>query len=600
MSFIKHLAPFNDESAFGYIHRLATNNFMDGWKEVARILNVGASRSALMNSIDELSNRLGLPNEWVELIKSNENQCQHWNRFHQSYHIKLCHECIKENPYRKNIWEHVFCTCCVEHQCELIDVCPSCKSDLNKSLIDFAHCKCGLDLSSVDYVRAPVHLLIVSQMMNGYINSKEQGLPFAEKIDANKAANLVRIICQQFDVNLPWLKSTAALPQNLVSAKKFLEPMNEIFNDWPRNLEKHVSLRIQSSSICGYTPTKVLGNWYRGVKDLTLGSSLQFFLEVVLRKSAELCGSTTSFDSASYLLKNDDGYLPISKVVDKYSINRLILIKADKSGRLNFRHIGKANKAFTYEFLEAGVKELKDKRDEWCTAKEAYESLGISQYLFEQMILADLVVVDKQWKSDIYKSGAVSKKSLENFQITIKERTFPSFDDRKIEVKKIASLKLGENSKLHQIFRGIYDGGIKVASTAEKFGDFKISLEDVYRVLKVSEQGKGYSIEELGEITGWKWEAVAYWMDCGLLEFDKYKIKGRDCRFVTPRQLVNFKRKYIPVADLMKNIGRTTTYLKNRLPELPIVGGKSLAGGGFIGGLVPLGDWVSHMLNQKN
>lgn len=37
MSFIKHLAPFNDESAFGYIHRLATNNFMDDWKEVARI-----------------------------------------------------------------------------------------------------------------------------------------------------------------------------------------------------------------------------------------------------------------------------------------------------------------------------------------------------------------------------------------------------------------------------------------------------------------------------------------------------------------------------------------------------------------------------------
>ena len=225
--------------------------------------------------------------------------------------------------------------------------------------------------------------------------------------------------------------------------------------------------------------------------------------------------------------------------------------------------------------------------------------LGISQYLFEQMILADLVVVDKQWKSDIYKSGAVSKKSLENFQMIIKKRAFTNFNDKKIEVKKIASLKLGENSKLHQIFRGIYDGGIKVASTAEKFGDFKVSLEDVYRVLRVSEQGKGYSIEELGEITGWKWEAVAYWMDCGFLEFDRYKIKGRYCRFVTPSQLVNFQRKYIPATDLMRAIGRTTTYLKNRLPEIPIVGEKSLPGGGLIGGLVPLGDWVNHMLKQK-
>lgn len=597
MSFIKHVAPFSDESAFGYIHRLAVNNYMDGWKEVSRILNIGASRSALMNSCDELHNRLGLPREWVGLVKNNEKQCQLWNRFHQSYHIKLCPECIRESPYRKNIWEHVFCTCCVEHQCELIDVCPSCKSTLDKSVIDFTHCKCGYDFRNIDSVSAPVHLLIVSQMMSGYINYPEHGLPLTENIEVNKAANLVRVFCQQFDISLPWLKSKSALPQNLFSAKKFLEPIDEIFKSWPKNLEKHVGLRMQSSSSDGYTPAKILGNWYRGIKDLTLGTNLEFFLEVILKKSVELCGSTTSFDGASNLIRNDDGYLAIAQASEKYSINRLTLIKAANAEKLNFRKIGKANKAFTYEVFESDVKAFKEKRAQWCMAKEAYELLGVSQYLFDQMILAGIVVVDKEWKSDIFKSGPVSKQSLDSLNILINKIKTSSLGGKAIEIKKVASLKLGENSKLHQVFQAVSDGRIRVVSCLGKFGDAKISLEDVYRILKVSQHGKGYSIEELGKITGWKWEAIGYWMDCGLLEFDKYKIKGRDCRFVTPNQLINFQRKYISTTDLMKQIGRTTTFLKNRFPELPILGEKALPEGKFMGGLVSLSDWIKISLN---
>jgi len=599
MSLIKHVAPFFDESALGYIHRLAINNYLDGWKEVARILNVGASRSALMNSSDNFEKILGLPKKWVDLIKGNENQCQSWNRFHQSYHIKVCPECLKINPYRKNIWEHVFCTCCVEHKCELIDVCPACNSVLDKSLIGLTHCKCGCDLRNIDAVKAPVHLMIVSQMMNGYIKYEEHGLPLTENININKAANLLRIVCHQFDVSLPWRKSTEALPQSLILAKNFLSPMEDIFNDWPKNLEKHVCLRMENSSSDGYTPAKILGNWYTVIKSLTLGNTLELFLKIIINSASDFCGSTTSFDKASFLLEKHDGFLPISQAAEKHSINRLMLIKAANAGRIKFRKIGKARKAFTYEFFEEDVKKLKYEREQWCMAKDAYAYLGVSQYLFDQIVLADLVVVDRDWKSDVEKAGPVSKISLAELEININNKRVSLFDGKSIEIRKIASLKLGENSKLHDIFKAIYEGRIRVVACSGKFGEYKVSLEDIYSVLQVGEQGKGYSIEELGSLTGWKWEAIGHWMDCGILEFDNYKIKGRNCRFVTQKQLIDFQRKYIPTADLMRQVGRTTTYLKNRYPELSILGEKALPGGKFLGGLVSLSDWMKITLNLE-
>lgn len=599
MSFIKHVPPFSDESALGYIQRLATNNYLSGWKEVASILNVSASRSALINSCDELYKRFDFPCEWVELIKSNENQCHLWNRFHQSYHVKLCPLCIREDAYKKNKWEHVFYTTCAKHKCDLIEECPSCHTPLKNSLINFTSCKCGFDLRNTQVLESPKHLHVISQMLEGYIDAEDYGLPFVNDIDANKASNLIRILCQQFDSKLPWQKSASAPPQNLIMAKRFLSPMEEIFKQWPSNLENHVSDRMAISSGDGYTPAKILGNWYRGIKDLTLGNSLEFFLKAILNKVSDLSGKTTSFDGASFLIENPEGYLSVNVASKKYSINRLTIIKAINCGAIGYRKIGKGKKSFTYEVLENDLKQLTEKRAQWCNSKEAYEYLGISQYLFDQIVVAKLVDYDKEWKANIYKAGPVAIASLESIINNNKKRIEHEFHDKHIEIKNIASLKLGENSKIHHIFQGILNGEIRVLSTIGKFGEHRISLSDVYDVLQVSIQGKGYSIEELGSITGWKWEAIGHWMDCGLLEFDIYQIKGRECRFVTPNQLINFQRKYIPTVDLMRQIGRTTRYLKNHLPQLSIVGEKALPNGNFLGGLVSLSEWMKLSLEIK-
>lgn len=97
---------------------------------------------------------------------------------------------------------------------------------------------------------------------------------------------------------------------------------------------------------------------------------------------------------------------------------------------------------------------------------------------------------------------------------------------------------------------------------------------------------------------------MIHWIEIGLLEFSTSTRKGRSCRLVSPSQLIAFRQKYLPLADLAHAMESKPSYLAHQLEGIEILGAKVLPNGTKRGALLPLKELgkfaVSGLLNQKS
>jgi len=113
---------------------------------------------------------------------------------------------------------------------------------------------------------------------------------------------------------------------------------------------------------------------------------------------------------------------------------------------------------------------------------------------------------------------------------------------------------------------------------------------DVQRYFGTPLLEAGRSIHQLSNATEWKWESVSHWLELGLLEAGSIVLRGQPCRVVAPEHLLRFPQTYIPVADVARAMGTTSTALSDQLTVLEVVSGKALPNGAQRGGLLRLAD----------
>ena len=75
-------------------------------------------------------------------------------------------------------------------------------------------------------------------------------------------------------------------------------------------------------------------------------------------------------------------------------------------------------------------------------------------------------------------------------------------------------------------------------------------------------------------------------MELGLLESASIELRGQPCRVVTSQHLLRFRQAYLPLADLAREMGTTSTVLASQLRVLEVFGAKLLPSGVRRGGLV--------------
>jgi len=84
--------------------------------------------------------------------------------------------------------------------------------------------------------------------------------------------------------------------------------------------------------------------------------------------------------------------------------------------------------------------------------------------------------------------------------------------------------------------------------------------------------------------------SIAHWLDEGLLAFESIQRRGQPCRVVLPHQLLAFRQRYIPLADLARAMDTKASALSRSLPGLQLVGAKQSQEGVMRGALIRIAD----------
>lgn len=152
---IHRIAPYQDESATGFLMRVALKN---GLKSPLELLKrITGSESATIphtkipdlayfcrNTIEEFQQLSGFE-KWLHAEPNWSIQGEWLTKsvFIQNRVSRICPICIIETPYIKALWNLSFYTHCAWHECALLDCCPKCHRKLSWDRLrpDFCGCK---------------------------------------------------------------------------------------------------------------------------------------------------------------------------------------------------------------------------------------------------------------------------------------------------------------------------------------------------------------------------------------------------------------------------------------------------------------------------
>jgi hypothetical protein len=152
-----------------------------------------------------------------------------------------------------------------------------------------------------------------------------------------------------------------------------------------------------------------------------------------------------------------------------------------------------------------------------------------------------------------------------------------------------------DKAALLDLLRAIMAGGIAPCrgTIHRKLGDYAFPRAVLKSHLQDRRHDRGWSVEEVAEITGWKAQCIAHWCDIGLLVCEtREHFRGR-ARIIRPEHLAAFQMTYVPLAELAQELGTTSRGLMLALRDTNIdVLGSCTEGNVKRGHLVRIADLV--------
>lgn len=596
MPLLRTFAPFPDESGLGYYRRLSSANRLLNWRELAQLAQVSTYRTSLFGRPDFLASQLGLETSWSAHASHQEATARSWKSMHRNAVDAVCPECLKEQMFVRNAWEHALVTACPRHGCLLLERCPACNCWLSPDREHIHTCACGYELVHSQVTTAHSVQQWISAQITGTV-IKPEVLKFAPThVDPVALPQLIKLLCNHADTQSPGPRRNCALPQSVTEAVEFMKPLESMLQNWPHGFEDHVRARIAAGPSDARTLNSLLGNWFKGLKKACSHPSLSPFLDVTLRVAQECFdGRITGFDAPS-ITDTSLNFIPVAQAAKWLGISRDYLTKAVNAGHCEHRSMRFGTRGRAYEVPQTEVERLELLRRQWMSEEEACNYLGVPSSILKNMLCALVLVHDTQWKSDIFKGGPIERASVVALENTVKSlmQAKPTTQPL-VHWSELSSRRMGDKSAIQSVMKAIAAGELRAIHLGRSLGEAAFLKDDVMRYFGTPLLEAGMSVQQLAQSTGWKWETIAHWIEQGLLECEQIRLRGQPCKVVSPNQLLDFRRTYIPLSDLARAMGTRSSTLSEKLVGIDIVGAKVESSGAKRGGLVrveDLGRWA--------
>lgn len=252
--FLKHSSPFEYESLYSYIIRLAEENSTP----LEWILDELHLRSSVFpNNLYYLDNNI-IRN--ISYISSQEENIirkmtisgffsEQSNKIGSDFNYiistnntsKFCPLCLKEHKYQRIYWQFPMLEVCLKHNTVLLSQCPTCKATITSQMIMDGRCSCGalLDNAKALNCDAPEILQLNKSLYDAYgLYCTNKG-KFFKGLTGIKYIAFIQSLLELIKKYQGMLYEIKTL--SYYDYKKFptLYPyyiINKIINDWPNSL----------------------------------------------------------------------------------------------------------------------------------------------------------------------------------------------------------------------------------------------------------------------------------------------------------------------------------------------------------------------------
>lgn len=591
MQLINTFAPLSDEPGLGYYRRLSSENGLSGWRHLARLAGLSASRSGLLSRPEHVAELLGLPADWARQATIQEDMARGWTGTRRTTRDAVCPHCLCESPHLRASWEHAYVVACPKHEVLLVDTCDVCGQGLSPHRDHIDLCGCGRRLSEMRTPLATAGLLWLAALIATRGASSGRWSPTVSGAPVDVVVELVHTLCLLHDPAVPPPRKNTATPRSVTESIRFLRPLDGLLADWPRGFEAHVSARIAAGNPEARTLNSLLGKWYLQLTAVATGNALTPFLEAVARvASAEFTG-LMGLDRAASVMTQQATHLIASQAAARIGIHRDTLVNRIKDGKVQHRTRKFGTRGQAYEVPVEEVNAIIEAREQWVTEGIAGAMLGVPGSVLQLLLDAELLLGDANWRQDVRKGGAIQLESLSSLADVLRRAPSraPISAGRRILLRELTGRR-GDKKAIVAALRAIAAGEIRPLRTSALPGGNEYALADISEHFSRPVAEAGTSLQELAEITGWKWESIDHWASLGLLEFSVVKVRGQVRRIVMPHQLLAFTRTYTPLADLARQLGTKSSALSARLEGIEVLGAQTLPSGSRRGGLLRTAD----------
>jgi hypothetical protein len=181
----------------------------------------------------------------------------------------ICPQCLQDSNYSRDKWDISLYTCCVEHQCDLIDRCPECRRLLIWSRPSLARCFCGFDMRRANAKLAIGGRLSISASLSDCVDrtrvssrtpARASNLAYT-RISAehpNSMLQTVWFLAVTYQALIDGRISRGRAGVQLPSAVMYADRAFHMLDNWPMNfvtgLEQLFISRRRKSKIYQITP----------------------------------------------------------------------------------------------------------------------------------------------------------------------------------------------------------------------------------------------------------------------------------------------------------------------------------------------------------
>ena len=544
----------SNEHLIGYLRRLAMLNGYLGWRDLVRAVGFKPTKAVLENNSDAVMRTLGVSKSEGSTSLTLQKHLTKAGFFDRPRYEPVCVHCLRESEHSRREWSHCLVVACPDHECQLVDRCPSCNEMLENTRSGIAICDCGFDLRFAKPPSATPMQCWSSARMAGDMQPIAPVEEIGTEDEYRFLAYLVFQLAVRFDPRSKINPGAAIRPKSIADAVALMEPILTIFEDLRPRLTSHIASRFSAGNQNAFNLSGRLGPWYKALDDVCRKNrAFPVIWEIF---------SDAVFDNFDGLIRGQSGltpslgktrqYLGVMEAAKFVGVSKPVLQDAIAKKQI-FVRTGRPGINYAVHMISREQCEAASRlRSNWISSSSACAFLCVPKSVLQHLVNAEIVTLDRKWEQSVFKAGPICRDQLRGLLDKMKDLIQVRPAKRTLRLDQIDARRTVDIKALVRLYRAIFSGELHAVGRDddEGLGGLIFSAEEVTSYLGSAALDNALTLKQLALATGWKYDSIAGWAKHNLLESRLVVLQGRSSRVVTIEGLARFRREWIPISEI--------------------------------------------------